>query len=295
MRVAVTGSSGLIGTALLDALRRKYGEAIPVVRRPPGMGELYWKPSEGAIDSLDDIDAVVHLAGAPIADGRWTDEYKQELFESRTVGTRVVAEAVAASPDTKVLLSGSAIGYYGAKHGDEILDEASPPGDDFLAHLCVEWEAAAQPAIDAGKRVVKMRTGLVMTPDGGVLERLVLPFKLGLGGQLGNGKMWWSWITIADMVGAIMHMLETEVEGPVNMVAPNPVTNKEFTKSLGRTLRRPTLIPIPPSALSVWQGTEKVDLTIMASQRCSADKLVAAGYEFDCEHIDNALKSLLHR
>lgn len=294
MRVAVTGASGLIGSALVDVLRRLYGEAIPVVRRPPGLGELYWQPKEGMIDSLDGIDAVVHLAGAGLGDQRWTDDYKRELVESRTEGTRLVAEAVAKSPDTKILLSSSAIGYYGAHNGDEILTESSPPGDDFLAELCVDWEAATQPAIDAGKRVVKLRTGLVMTPEGGILDRLLLPFKLGLGGPLGSGKSWWSWITLADEIGAICHLLTTDVEGPVNLVAPNPVTNKEFTKALGKALRRPTIIPVPPVALALWQGSEMVDVTVMASQRCSAAKLSDSGYEFDHEHIDKALVSLVH-
>ncbi len=294
MRVAVTGASGLIGSALVEVLRRLYGEAVPVVRRPPGLGELYWQPEEGMIDSLEGIDAVVHLAGAGLGDERWTDEYKRELVESRTVGTRLVAEAVAKSPDTKILLSGSAIGYYGAAHSDEILTESSPPGDDFLAQLCVEWEAATGPAVEAGKRVAMLRTGLVMSPEGGLLERLLLPFKLGLGGPLGSGKTWWSWITLGDEVGAICHLLEADVEGPINLVAPNPVTNKEFTKALGKALRRPTILPLPPAALSVWQGSEVVDLMIMASQRCSAAKLVESGYEFDHEHIANALASLVH-
>lgn len=294
MRVAVTGASGLIGSALVDVLRRLYGEAVPVVRRPPGLGELYWQPKEGMIDSLDGIDAVVHLAGAGLGDQRWTDDYKRELVESRTEGTRLVAEAVAKSPDTKMLLSGSAIGYYGAHNGDEILTESSPPGDDFLAELCVDWEAATQPAIDAGKRVVKLRTGLVMTPEGGILDRLLLPFKLGLGGPLGSGKAWWSWITLADEIGAICHLLTADVDGPVNLVAPNPVTNKEFTKALGKALRRPTLIPVPPAALALWQGSEMVDVTVMASQRCSAEKLIDSGYEFDHEHVDKALASLVH-
>ncbi len=294
MRVAVTGASGFIGSTLVDVLHRLYGEAVPVVRRPPGLGELYWKPSEGMIDSLEGIDAVVHLAGAGLADERWTDEYKKELVESRTIGTRLVAEAVAASPDTKVLLSGSAIGYYGAHNGDEILHESSPPGDDFLAQLCVEWEAAARPAADAGKRVALLRTGLVLSPDGGLLERLLLPFRLGLGGPLGKGQSWWSWITLADEVAAICHLLDADVEGPVNLVAPNPVTNKEFTKQLGKALRRPAIIPVPAAALALWQGSELVEDMIMASQRCSADKLSDSGYEFDHEHIDKALASLVH-
>lgn len=247
MQVAVTGSRGFIGTALVDSLRRDGHTVIPVVRGDAPPGAVAWDPKGGTIDAagLEGVDAVVHLAGAGIGDGRWSAKRKAQIHDSRSVGTRVLAEALATLEEPPpVLVSGSAIGYYGDR-GDEVLTEDDEPGDDFLAQVCVDWEAATQPAADAGIRVVHARTGIVLG-DGGALAKQLLLFRLGLGGQAGDGKQWLSWISLTDEVRALRFLIEApEIHGPVNLTAPNAVTNRAYTRALGDALRRPTVLRIP--------------------------------------------------
>src|SRR5260221_10590770 len=249
MRVIVPGSHGLVGSALVARLTAEGHEVTRLVRSPsPGPGAAAWDMERGIIDSgaLEGHDAVVHLAGAGIADARWTDAHKREIRESRTRGTDLLARTLAGlrSPP-RVLASGSAIGFYGDR-GDETLTEASPAGRGFLADVVVEWEAAARPAAAAGIRVAHLRTGIVLAGKGGALGKQLLPLKLGLGGRLGGGSQYQSWISLTDEVGAILHTLSDEtLSGPVNLTGPEPVTNAAFTKALGRAVRRPTLIPVP--------------------------------------------------
>lgn len=296
LRVAVTGSSGLIGTALVEALAREGHEVRRVVRRMPGSGsrDVFWKPSEGRIDAggLEGLDAVVHLAGDNVGE-RWTPEKKRRIRDSRVLGTRLLAETLASlQRPPRVLVSAAAVGYYGDR-GDERLDEQSPPGDDFLARVGVEWEEAAEPAQRAGIRVVRLRLGVVLSRNGGALARLLLPFRLGLGGRIGSGGQWMSWISLADAVDAIRFAITTTgVEGPVNAVAPEPVTNEEFTRALGEVLGRPTVIPVPAPALRLVFG-EMADATLLASQRAIPDRLLAAGFVFRHPRVEDALRAAL--
>jgi uncharacterized protein len=300
MDIAVTGSSGLIGTALLTALRGDGHRAIAVVRPgSPAAGErLEWDPNAGTIDSagFEGLDAVVHLAGTGIADKRWTPDQKQRIVESRVRPTTLLSETLAglAAPPG-VLVSGSAIGWYGNR-GSEVLTESSGPPNplDFLADVCRQWEAATTPAEAAGIRTVHLRTGIVLARDGGALPRMALPFKLGLGGRIGSGQQYMSWIGLADEIGAIVHAITTpEVSGPVNATAPTPVTNSEFTAALGHVLKRPTLLPTPVAALKVLYGSELVDHLLVEGQRVVPDQLEATGYEFVQPDLDGALRANL--
>ena len=289
MDIAITGSSGLIGSALAAALRAEGHRVRPVVRRAPS------GPDEIGMDGLDltGVDAVVHLAGEGIAEKRWNDEQKRKILESRTVGTDVVARAVAAA-GVPVLLSGSAIGFYGDR-GDEILTEEAGPGDGFLPDLCVQWEAAAQPAVDAGARVAFLRTGIVLSPKGGALAKLLPLFKLGVGGRMGSGKQWVSWITLDDEVRAIQHLLTTDVRGPVNLTAPNPVTNAEQAKTLGKVLKRPSFLPTPSFGPKLVLGAELADTLLNDSQRVVPAVLQSSGFAHAHPELEGALRSLLGR
>ncbi len=247
MRIAITGSTGLIGTALIAHLTALGHTPVPVVRRPATGNEISWDPAAGRLNpaDLNGVDAVVHLAGAGIGDKRWTPAYKKVLLESRTRSTNLLSEAIAASEERpKVLLSGSAIGIYGA-HESQAFTEDSPSGTGFLADICVDWETSTKMAEAAGVRVAHLRTGIVLSPEGGALKKQLPLFKLGLGGRFGNGRQWQSWISITDEVAAITHLLTSDLEGPVNLTAPNPVTNAEFTSTLAKVLKRPALLPIP--------------------------------------------------
>ena len=249
MQVVVTGSSGPIGNALCFHLASSGHHVVRVVRRPvrPGEVAIAWDPEAGTIDArgLEGADAVVHLAGAGVGDARWTATRKRVLVQSRTRSTALLVGALARLDHRpRVLVSASAIGFYGDR-SDEILIEESPPGDDFLASLCVRWEAEAAAAAEAGVRVVCARTGLVLSKEGGALPKLLPLFKLGLGGRFGSGSQWWSWITLDDEIRAIVWLLENDVRGPVNLTAPNPVTNLEFTRILGAVLSRPARLPVP--------------------------------------------------
>jgi uncharacterized protein (TIGR01777 family) len=299
MDIAITGSSGLIGRALTAALTADGHRVVRVLRRDPAPGEdaIRWDPPAGTIDraALEGIDAVVHLAGAGIGDRRWNEAYKREILESRTRSTALLASTLAGlDHKPAVFLSGSAIGIYGDR-GDEVLTEASEPGRSFLADVVVQWEAEAAPAVEAGIPTAFLRTGIVLTPEGGALPKLLPLFRLGLGGRMGSGRQWWSWISLADEVGAIRFLLGGTVQGPVNLTAPAPVTNAEFTKVLARVLGRPALLPVPSFAPKLLRGPELAQELLFASQRVRPAVLEAAGYEFTHPDLEIALRELLGR
>lgn len=296
--VVVTGASGFIGSALVPALEADGHRVARLTRHvgAPGADTLRWDPAEGRIDAagLEGVDAVVHLAGAGIGDKRWTADRKREISESRTKGTLLLAGTLAGlAKKPAALVSASAVGYYGPR-GDEELSEDSPAGDDFVAGVCVAWEQSTAPAAEAGIRVVTIRSGVVLSPRGGVLKRVLLPFKLGLGGRLGTGKQYLSWISLDDEVGAIRHLLgRDDVSGPVNLTAPNPVTNSEYTKTLGAVLGRPTAIPTPITPLRLIYGRELVYFLLLTGQRVVPKRLAGSGYEFAHERLEPALRALV--
>ncbi|MGB1823880.1 MAG: TIGR01777 family oxidoreductase [Ilumatobacteraceae bacterium] len=299
LTVAVSGSSGLIGSALLERLRQDGHTVVPMVRRPAKDGEIHYDPRNGVLDpeSLVGVDAVVHLAGAGIGDRRWTDRYRREILESRTLSTSLIAEAMASVANRggpRVLLSGSAIGFYGAT-GDEELNERSAAGDGFLADVCRAWEAATSPAEDAGVRVVHLRTGIVLSPRGGALKKLLPLFRFGLGGRMGSGRQWQSWISLDDEVGAIVFLLTADISGAVNLTAPAPVTNAEFTKVLASTLSRPALVPVPSFGPKLLLGGELADALLFTGQRVLPELLTDAGYSFEHPTLSEALGTLLQR
>lgn len=297
MDVAVTGSSGLIGTALTRSLQADGHRVHRIVRRPAAgdPDAITWDPANGVLDgaALEGIDAVVHLAGEGIAEKRWTDEQKQRILESRTLGTRLLAETLAGlERPPAVLVSGSAMGIYG-DGGDRVLTEDSPPGDIFLSQVCVAWEAAAQPAIDAGIRVPFIRTGVVLSADGGALAKILLQFKLFAGGPMGSGRQWWSWISIDDEVAAICWLLgRPDITGPVNLTAPEPTTNAEFTKALGGVLHRPTSV-LPMFAPRLLFGRELADTLLLESQRIVPSVLRRGGFGFAHTELGPTLRHLL--
>jgi uncharacterized protein len=296
MRVAITGSTGLIGSALKPHLESLGHEVIRVVRGDPTGTDIVWSPAESRIDphALDGVDAVVHLAGAGIGDHRWTDDYKRELLESRTKGTTLIAEAIASADNgPTVLLSGSAIGIYGAR-GDEVLTEESAPGGGFLADICVQWEQATGAADAAGVRVVHLRTGIVLSAEGGALKKQLPLFKFGLGGKMGSGDQWQSWISIDDEVAAISHLLTADTSGAVNLTAPQPVTNAEFTDTLGDVLHRPTFLPIPKFGPKILLGGELADNLLFSGQRVVPTILSNdEGFTFRHPDLATALHALL--
>ncbi len=305
MRVLVSGMGGLIGTALAASLRgdghdvvRLRRGVVPDADAGTGTGVVAWDPGAGTIDgaALEGFDAVVHLAGAGIGDRRWSDERKREILESRTRGTSLLAGAlVGTDRRPAVLVSASAIGIYGDR-GDELLTEESPPGDDFMARVCREWEAATEPAAAAGVRVVTLRSGLVLAGHGGALARMVPPFRLGLGGRTGSGRQWMSWISLPDEVGVVRHAItEAAVVGPLNAVSPSPVTNRELTATLARVLRRPSRLPTPLPALYARYGRELVEGLLLVSQRVEPEKLISTGYRFRHPDLEPALRSVLDR
>ncbi|KQS66339.1 TIGR01777 family oxidoreductase [Modestobacter sp. Leaf380] len=295
MKIAVTGSSGLVGTELLRTLRAEGHEVLRLVRRTPRTADEHrWDPSHGELAPgvLADVDAVVNLAGVGIGDKRWTDSYKREVVQSRVDSTRTVAQALAdaaaADPSRpRVLLSASAVGYYG-DGGDTVLDEQSPRGTDFLADVCVQWEAATAPAERDGIRVAHLRTGLVLG-KGGMMAKLKPLFALGVGGKLGSGDQWWPWISLRDEVDAIRFLLTADVAGPVDLTGPEPVTNAAFTEALGRVLHRPTLVPVPGFALSLVLG-EFAGAGVLAGQRALPRVLMESGYRFTHGDVESALR-----
>ncbi|MET7306530.1 TIGR01777 family oxidoreductase [Streptomyces sp. NPDC005134] len=294
-RIAVTGSTGLIGTALVRSLRADGHDVVRLVRRPARAGdEVEWDPKRGYVDGagLVGCDAVVHLAGAGVGDHRWTEAYKQEIRDSRVLGTEAIAQAVASlDVPPKVLLSGSAIGYYGDT-GDRAVDESAPHGEGFLPSVCVEWEAAAAPAEEAGVRTVFARTGLVVGREGGAWGRLFPLFRAGLGGRLGNGHQYWSFIALHDHIAALRHVLDTpSLSGPVNLTGPDPVTNGEVTAAMGRVLRRPTLFAVPAPALRITLGDFAED--VLGSQRVLPRRLLESGFSFAFPGIDASIRAAL--
>jgi uncharacterized protein (TIGR01777 family) len=294
MKILVTGASGLIGSALVPSLTGAGHTVTRLVRSKPRPGEIRWDPLGGDIDkaSLEGQEAVIHLAGESIA-GRWTAEKKKKIRESRLKGTKLLAESLSqlASPP-KVLLCASAIGYYGDR-GDELLREESPAGSGFLAKVCREWEAAADRAVRESIRVVRLRNGIVLSAAGGALKTMLLPFKLGVGGKIGSGMQYMSWIAIDDVLG-IIHLAITNdtLRGPVNVVAPNPVTNLVFTKTLGRVIGRPTVLPMPAFAARLVLG-EMAEELLLASTRVTPRRLLAADYHFKFPQLESALRSIL--
>ncbi|MEK7400875.1 MAG: TIGR01777 family oxidoreductase [Gemmatimonadota bacterium] len=298
--VLLSGSSGFLGSAIAGWLQEQGYRTSRLVRSAPsGEGRVAWDPESGQIDreavARCAPDLVINLAGEPIAQ-RWTAERRRKIRESRVRGTRALAEAIASLPRRPAtLISSSAIGYYGAHRDDEVLDESSAGGDDFLAQLAREWEGATEPAAAAGIRVVLWRTGLVLARGGGVLARMLPPFQMGVGGRLGDGRQWMSWMALQDFVAALAFAIATPtLSGPVNMVAPEPVRNDEFTETLGRVLNRPALLPVPKAGLSLLFG-EMADNTILASQRVVPKKLAGAGFVFRHPRLDGALRAELRR
>jgi uncharacterized protein (TIGR01777 family) len=301
--ILISGASGFIGSSLARALRRDGHQVAALVRghrsAPPTQRVVRWDPERGDIDTtaLAQLkpDGVVNLAGEPIAQ-RWTSQRRRRIRDSRINGTTALSRALANLGERpKVLVSGSAVGYYGAHRGDELLEESSDAGQDFLAETAESWEAATAPAADAGIRVAISRTGLVVGRGGGVLAPMMLPFRLGVGGRIASGRQWMSWIALEDMVRALRFLIDRdELRGPLNLVAPEPVRNTEFTKTLARVLRRPALIPVPAIAMEILFGT-MADNTILASQRVVPKRLAGAGFEFRHPRLEEALRFELTR
>jgi len=296
MKILVSGSHGLVGSALIESLKKDQHDVFNLVRYAPrDQSEIEWSPERYsiAISLIEGFDAVVHLAGESIAEGRWTDEKKKRIRESRTKGTQLLSDALAnLSQPPKTFISASAIGYYGNR-GDELLTEQSAPGDDFLSEICLAWEKATSLATEKGIRTVNARFGIILDKEGGALAKMLPPFRMGVGGRIGSGKQWMSWIALDDIVEGIKFALANDsLQGPVNFVAPNPVTNAEFTKALGRALSRPTIFPIPAFGVRLVFG-EMADALLLASQRVVPERLKLGGYEFQYSRLDTALQHVL--
>ena len=295
MKILVTGATGLVGGALVPLLAAGGHEVVRMGRTAPETGDVRWDPERGVLDakSLEGFDGVVHLAGENIATGRWTAEKKRRIRDSRVRGTRLLAETLAGlERPPGVLVSTSAVGFYGDR-GDEELTEASPAGSGFLADVCREWETATEAVQGKGIRVAHARLGVVLSTEGGALAKMLTPFKLGAGGIIGNGRQYMSWITLADTVAALGHLLATDtVAGPVNVVAPAAVTNHEFTRTLGRVLRRPTLFPVPGFAARLAFG-EMADALLLASTRVRPVALLESGYAFRHDSLEGGLRHVI--
>lgn len=297
MHVLISGARGLIGTQLSARLELTGNRVTRLVRRSAGTNEVYWNPALGDLNPahIEGIDAVIHLSGAGIADKRWTDTYKREILESRTKSTDLLAKTLASlTRKPSVLLSGSAIGIYGARDNVQV-DETSLPGASFLADVCQRWESAATAATNAGIRTVFLRTGIVLTPKGGALKKQLPLFKFGLGGRFGSGKQWQSWITLEDEIRAIEFLLTAPVTGAANLTAPNPVTNSEFTSTLARVLHRPALIPVPSLFPKLLLGSELAESLLLSGQRVFPSVLTTNGFRFTHERLEEALRSLLNK
>ncbi len=302
MKLAVTGATGLVGGALCQHLIQAGHQVVALARNPekareklPTVEVVAWDATSGhpPIDALEGLDAVVHLAGEPVAAGRWTSQRKKMIHESRVAGTRNLVEGLSHCQNPpKVLVSGSAIGYYGT-HGDELLEETSHPGNDFLAELCQQWESEAKRATDSGVRVVLVRSGLILAREGGALPRMLPLFKMCVGGPLASGTQWMSWIHIKDELEAIGYAIEhDEIEGPLNLTAPNPVTNEEFSRTLARVLRRPAFFRVPGFVLQLLLG-EMAETLLLKGQRVLPKKLEQSGYQFSFSDLRGAFADLL--
>lgn len=296
-KIAVTGASGLVGRELVSTLRGQGFQVLRLVRRAPSADdEVRWDPDAGTIDEagLQGVTAAIHLAGDNVASGRWTQTKMARIRDSRVRGTALIAGALARlSPKPRVLVSASAVGYYGAC-GDEALDERAAQGSGFLASVCGEWEAAASAARDVGIRVVNARIGVVLAPNGGALAKMKLPFLLGLGGRVGDGSQYMSWITLEDLVSALVFALgRDDLEGPVNFVSPTPVTNADFTATLGRVLKRPTVVPVPKFALRLGVGADMANEMLIGGSRVIPAALHAHGFRWEHTTLEPALRALL--
>ena len=292
MKIAIAGASGLIGSALIPILQSDGNQITRLVRSSPKAGEIEWHPNQDEVSSrsLEGFDVIINLAGENIAGGRWTDELKRKIRDSRVNGTHLLSEAIAKmSSKPKVFICASATGIYGDRD-DEVLDEQSESGGGFLAGVCREWEMATQPASKAGVRVVNLRFGPILAREGGMLSKLLTPFKMGMGGKVGSGKQYISWVALDDAVNAIKLAVDKEtVHGPLNVVSPNPVTNEEFTKTLGHVLNRPTALAMPAFAVRLAFG-EMADEMLLASQKVIPKKLTSAGFQFQHPQLEAAMK-----
>lgn len=298
MKIIVTGATGLIGTALVSKLRAAGHHVVRLVRKEPlGDSDVLWDPNAGKLDPmpLEGLDAAVHLAGENIAGARWNEAVKKKIHDSRVNGTRLLAETLARlKTPPRTLVCASAIGFYGDR-GDEVLTEESPRGSGFLADVCADWEETAALAEKKGVRRVSLRIGVVLSPDGGALRKMLPPFRMGLGGVIGSGRQYWSWVSIEDVTGVILHALNTpSLKGPVNTVAPQPPTNAEFTRTLGRVLGRPTVFPMPAFVARLALG-EMADALLLASARVVPARLKASGYSFRHADLETALRDLLKK
>lgn len=293
-RIAITGSSGLIGRTLSDRLRADGHEVLRVLRGNPSDPAALWDPAKAWVreGALDGVDAIVHLAGASVGEGRWSKERKAELVASRVPATRLLVDHLATLKNKPAaFVAASAVGYYGSR-GDETLTEDSSPGDDFLAKLCIDWERESLRAAGLGIRTAVLRFGVVLTKQGGALGKMLLPFKMGVGGKLGSGKAWMAWVSLDDVVGALVHALNSDLRGVVN-VTGTPATNAQFTKALGAALHRPTLFPLPPPALKLMFGSDQAEELLLTSQRVESRKLSESGYAFAHAEVGEALKAIL--
>jgi uncharacterized protein (TIGR01777 family) len=295
MRLLIAGASGLVGSALVPLLKAENSDVTRLVRSAVKSGEIEWHPERGLIDApaLEGFDAVINLAGDGIANGRWTEEKKRRILDSRVNGTRLLSETMAKlSRKPKTFINASAIGFYGSR-GAELVDEESGPGEGFLASVCRQWESATAPAEQAGIRVVKLRLGVILAKDGGIMGSMLRPFKLGLGGKVGSGEQIISWVAMDDVVAAINFILQHEtLRGPINLVAPHPVTNEEFTKTLGRVLSRPTFMAMPAFAARLAFG-EMADEMMLSSTRVTGKVLNGAGFKFQFPELEGAVRAML--
>ena len=295
MKILVAGASGLVGSALIPVLESEGTEITRLVRSSPKANEIEWHPNQGQIDAarLEGFDAIINLAGENIAEGRWTDEKKRKIRDSRVNGTHLLSEAIAKlATKPRAFLCASATGFYGDR-GDEILDETSESGGGFLGTVCREWEDATEPATKAGVRVVNLRFGPILAREGGMLGKMLTPFKMGMGGKVGSGKQYISWVAIDDVVGAIkLALVDESIHGPLNVVSPNPVTNEEFTRTLGEVLSRPTVMSIPAFAARLAFG-EMANEMLLVSQRVAPKKLNETGYQFKHPELEGALRHYL--
>ena len=297
MKILISGSHGLVGKALIKSLTTDGHEVVRLVRRARSAGapEIEWHPNEGRIDAqqLEGFDVVVHLAGENIAEGRWTADKKRAIHESRVKGTSLLSNALAnLSQPPPLFLSASAIGYYGDR-GDELLTEKSMPGKGFLPEVCIEWENATKPAVQKGIRTVYTRFGIILDTSGGALEKILTPFRMGIGGRIGNGKQWMSWIALDDVVNGLKFLIDDQsTDGPVNFVSPIPVTNAEFTTTLGRVLSRPTLFPVPAFGVRLAFGG-MADALLLSSQKVAPGVLTERGFSFTWSMLEPALRKIL--
>jgi uncharacterized protein len=296
MKVAIAGASGLVGSALIPVLKKLGGQITRLVRSDPKAGDIEWHPNQDEVSSrsLEGFDVIINLAGENLAGGRWTDDLKRKIRDSRVNGTHLLSEAIAKLPQKpRVFACASATGIYGDRDG-ETLDEQSESGGGFLAGVCREWEKATEPAVKAGTRVVNLRFGPILAREGGMLAKLLTPFKMGMGGKVGSGKQFISWVALDDAVNAIKFAIEDEsIRGPLNIVSPNPVTNEEFTKTLGHVLNRPTALAMPAFAARLAFG-EMADEMLLVSQKVIPKKLSQMGFSFAFPDLEMALRHLIH-